>query len=133
ARPLLSFFQACALPGVQLYSLQKGDPVRELTSLPRGGPIIDLSPHLNDFADTAAAIAQLDLVIMTDSSVAHLTAALGKPVWVLLGRSAHWLWLLDRPDSPWYASMRLYRPRAEGDWDHVFDTISAELMSFAKI
>jgi tetratricopeptide (TPR) repeat protein len=133
ARPLLSFFQACALPRVQLYSLQKGPPVRELTSLPRGGPIIDLSPHLNDFADTAAAVAQLDLVIMTDSSVAHLTGALGKPVWVLLGMSAHWLWLLDRSDSPWYPSMRLFRPRAEGDWDHVFDTISADLMSLAKI
>ena len=70
----MSFFQACALPNVQLYSLQKGDPVSELTSLPRGGPIIDLSPHLKDFADTAAAVDQLDLVIMTDSAVAHLPA-----------------------------------------------------------
>jgi hypothetical protein len=96
AQRLLSFFQACALPGVQLYSLQKGPPVSELTSLPRGGPIIDLDPYLADFADTAAAVAHLDLVIMTDSAVAHLAGALGKPVWVLLGHNAHWLWLLDR-------------------------------------
>jgi Tfp pilus assembly protein PilF len=133
AQRLLSFFQACAIPGIQLYSLQKGEPIRELTSLPRGGPVIDLAQHLGDFADTAAAVSRLDLIIMTDSSVAHLAGALGKPVWVLLGNSAHWLWLLDRTDCPWYASMRLFRPRAEGDWDHVFDTVSAELMALAKI
>ena len=133
AQRLLSFFQACALPGVQLYSLQKGAPVGELTSLPRGGPIIDLGPHLEDFADTAAAVSQLDLVIMTDSAVAHLTGAIGKPVWVLLGHNAHWLWLLDRADCPWYPSMRLFRPRAEGEWDHVFDSVSAELMSLIKL
>ena len=133
AQRLLSFFQACAIPRVQLYSLQKGDPIRELTSLPRGGPIVDLAPYLNDFADTAAAISQLDLIIMTDSAVAHLAGAMGKPVWVLLGNNAHWLWLLDRTDCPWYPSMRLFRPRAEGDWDHVFDTVSAELIALAKI
>ena len=133
AQKLLAFFQACALPGVQLYSLQKGAPINELTSLPRGGPIVDLAPHLKDFADTAAAIAQLDLIVMTDSAVAHLAGALGKPVWVLLGNNAHWLWLLDRLDSPWYPSMRLFRPRVEGDWDHVFDAVSAELMTMAKI
>jgi len=69
---------------------------------------------------------------MTDSAVAHLAGAMGKPVWVLLGHSAHWLWLTDRPDSPWYPSMRLFRPRAEGDWDHVFDSVSAELMVLSE-
>jgi Flp pilus assembly protein TadD len=132
AQRLMQFFQAFALPGVQLYSLQKGPPAKELTSLPRGGPIIDLGLHLGDFADTAAAVAELDLVIMTDSAVAHLAGALGKPVWVLLGHNAHWLWLVDRVDSPWYPSVRLFRPRAEGDWDHVFDAASAELMGLVK-
>jgi Flp pilus assembly protein TadD len=132
AQRLMQFFQGFALPGVQLYSLQKGPPANELTSLPRGGPIIDLAPHLDDFADTAAAIAQLDLVIMTDSAVAHLAGGMGKPVWVLLGHNAHWLWLEDRADSPWYPSVRLFRPRAEGDWNFVFDAASAELMSRAK-
>jgi hypothetical protein len=133
AQPIMRFFQAFALPGVQLYSLQKGPRTGELTSLPRGGPIIDLAPDLEDFADTAAAIAQLDLVIMTDSAVAHLTGAMGKPVWVLLGYVSHWLWLQDRMDNPWYPSMRLFRPRAEGDWDYVFDSASVELMTLAKL
>jgi Flp pilus assembly protein TadD len=132
AQRLMQFFKAFALPGVQLYSLQKGLPAKELQSLPQGGPIIDLDPHLNDFADTAAAVAQLDLVIMTDSAVAHLGGALGKPVWVLLGHKAHWLWLLERNDSPWYPSLRLFRPRAEGDWDYVFDSAGAELMALLK-
>jgi Tfp pilus assembly protein PilF len=132
AQRLMQFFQAFAIPGVQLYSLQKGPPAAELKSLPRGGPIVDLEPHLNDFADTAAAITELDLVIMTDSAVAHLAGALGKPVWLLLGHSAHWLWLLDRSDSPWYPSVRLFRPRAEDDWNYVFDSAAAELMTLAK-
>jgi len=133
AQPLLRFFQGFALPGIQLYSLQKGPPEQELRALPRGGPIIDLSPHIDDFADTAAAIAGLDLVIMTDSAVAHLAGAMRKPVWVLLGHVAHWLWLQDRVDSPWYPSLRLFRPRAEGDWDYVFDSASVELMGLAKL
>lgn len=131
AQPLLRFLQAFALPGVQLYSLQKGPPEAELGILPPGGPMIDLSPYLGDFADTAAAVAALDLVIMTDSAVAHLAGALGKPVWVLLGHVAHWLWLRERADSPWYPSLRLFRPLAAGDWDHVFDQASVALMKLA--
>ncbi|WJR75853.1 tetratricopeptide repeat protein [Bradyrhizobium sp. NP1] len=133
AQPLRRFLQAFALPGIQLYSLQKGPPEQELRALPHGGPIIDLAPHIDDFADTAAAIAALDLVIMTDSAVAHLAGAMGKRVWVLLGHVAHWLWLLDRVESPWYPSLRLFRPRAAGDWDYVFDSASAELMTLAKL
>jgi Tetratricopeptide repeat len=132
AQTLVRFLQAFALPGVQLYSLQKGPPEKELSALPGGAPIVDLSPLIGDFADTAAAVAQLDLVIMTDSSVAHLAGALGKPVWVLLGRPAHWLWLLDRSDSPWYPTLRHFRPRASGDWNHVFDMAALELMALAN-
>lgn len=128
AQPLLRFLQAFLVPGVQLYSLQKGPRRKELTELPRGAPMIDLDPLIENFADTAAAIAQLDLVIMTDSAVAHLAGALGRPVWVLLGDVAHWLWLQNRNDNPWYPSMRLFRPRAERDWNYVFDSASAELM-----
>ncbi|GLH77087.1 hypothetical protein SSBR45G_19950 [Bradyrhizobium sp. SSBR45G] len=133
AQPLLRFFQGFALPGVQLYSLQKGPREQELHALPRGGPIVDLAPLIDDFADTAAAIDQLDLVIMTDSAVAHLAGAMGKPVWLLLGHWAHWLWLLDRSDCPWYPSMRLFRPRGEGDWDYVFDSASFELMALSRL
>jgi hypothetical protein len=65
---------------------------------------------------------------MTDSAVAHLAGGMGKPVWLLLGQVAHWLWLESRTDNPWYPSMRLFRPRAEGDWDFVFDSASVSLM-----
>ena len=132
AQPLLRFLQSFLLPGVQLYSLQKGMPEKEYRSLPPGGPLVDLAPMLDDFADTAAAVSMLDLVIMTDSAVAHLAAAMGRPVWLLLGHVAHWLWLLDRTESPWYPSMRFFRPRAEGDWDYVFDAAEAELMALLR-
>lgn len=98
AQPLLRFFQGFALPGVQLYSFQKGPREKERHGLPRSGPIIDLAPLIDDFAHTTAAIAQLDLVIMTDSAVAHLAGAIGKPVWLLLGHWSRWPWLLDRSD-----------------------------------
>ncbi|MBF0561229.1 MAG: hypothetical protein HQL37_04245 [Alphaproteobacteria bacterium] len=129
ATPLRAFLDAFALPGVQLYSLQKGPPEAKLRALPAGASIIDLAPVLADFADTAAAIAQLDLVIMTDSAVAHLAGAMGRPVYVLLGHVAYWLWLLDRTDSPWYPSVRLFRPRGEGDWAYVFDSAATALLA----
>jgi Flp pilus assembly protein TadD len=131
AVPLRAFLEAFALPGVQLYSLQKGPPEAELRELPAGAPIIDLGPLLQDFADTATAVAELDLIIMTDSAVAHLAGALGKPVWVLLGFMSHWLWLLERTDSPWYPSMRLFRARSWGDWSSVFDAAGSELLRLA--
>lgn len=125
--------QAVDFPGVQLYSLQKGPPEKELQAVELRRPIIDLAPELNDFADTAAVVANLDLVIMTDSAVAHLAGGLGVPVWILLGHSAHWLWLLDRADSPWYPSARLFRARIEGDWDHVLDNVAIELMKLTTV
>ncbi|WP_190274165.1 tetratricopeptide repeat protein [Geitlerinema sp. PCC 7407] len=103
--------QALARPGVALFSLQKGPGA---AALPEG--VIDLGPHLADMADTAAAIAHLDLVITVDTSVAHLAGALGKPVWILLAHNPDWRWLRDRDDSPWYASARLFRQPAFGDW-----------------
>jgi hypothetical protein len=114
---------------VQLYSLQKDPPEAELKELPKEAPIIDLAPLLGDFADTAAAISQLDLVLMTDSAVAHLAGTLGKPVWVLLSYVPHRQWLLDRADTPWYPSMRFFRQRAWGDWTGVFDQAAAELIA----
>lgn len=128
AQNLMRFLEAFAIPGVKLFSLQKGPPTKDLHRLPKGSPIVDLSPLIDDFADTAAAVAELDLIIMTDSAVAHLAGAMGKSVWLLLGYKAYWLWLLEQNDSPWYPSMRLFRPRAEGDWDYVFDSAAAELM-----
>jgi hypothetical protein len=124
---LEAFLGAFQLPGIQLYSLQKGPPADQLKRH-KGAPIIDLAPYLDDFADAAAAIESMDLIIMTDSAVAHLGGALGKPVWVLLGATPYWLWLTERTDSPWYESMELFRQGAPDDWIGPFDAASEHLL-----
>lgn len=129
--PLRAFLQWCALPTIQLYSLQKGPQADDLKSLPAGAPIIDLGSCTADLAETAAAVAELDLVLMTDTAVAHLAGALGKPVWLLLNRVPHWLWQTERGNTPWYPSMRLFRQRTWGDWNGVFDEAAAALLSLS--
>ena len=111
---------AAALPGLCLVSLQTGPRHAELG-------IADFSTGLGDFADTAALVAELDLVITVDTATAHLAGALGKPVWVMLPFAPDWRWQLIRHDSPWYASMRLFRQPAPGDWDGVIRAVAAAL------
>ncbi|MFO0292732.1 MAG: tetratricopeptide repeat protein [Rhodospirillales bacterium] len=120
ATSLDRFLSFAEVPGVQLFSLQKGPRAADLAASGARNFIIDIGSHCEDFADTAAAIDQLDLVIMTASSVAHLAGSLGKPIWNLLPFSPYWLYLEGRSDSPWYPSMRLFRQRTPGDWDPVF-------------
>ena len=84
---------------------------------------------MDDFADTASLISSLDLVIAVDTSVAHLAAALGKPVWLMVPFSPDFRWLLDREDSPWYPSMRLMRQKRPGDWDSVITKIGQALLA----
>lgn len=120
------------MPGVQLYSLQKEPRAEDapvLTAL--GNDIIDLAPALNDFSDTAAAVAALDLVVAVDTSVAHLAGALGRPVWMLTPYALDWRWLRDREDSPWYPTMRLFRQRAPREWDDPLMRLSAALAVLA--
>jgi ADP-heptose:LPS heptosyltransferase len=109
---------------VKLYSLQKGEAAKELDNW-----AVDLSDQINCFADTAAIIDNLDLIITVDTSVAHLAGAMGKRVWILLAFSSDWRWLLDRRDSPWYPSAKLFRQPKLGDWDSVFDEVRKELIS----
>lgn len=111
---------------IAFYSLQKPVQPTDLVKLPEFN-LQDLSPYLRTYADTARAIAQLDLVICVDTSVAHLAGALGKPVWVLLSYSCDWRWLLDRSDTPWYPTMRLFRQSKPGDWKGVFSDVSKVL------
>ncbi|NJN85700.1 MAG: tetratricopeptide repeat protein [Leptolyngbyaceae cyanobacterium SL_7_1] len=114
-------------PGVTFYSLQVGrsaDLAPHLDSL----VLYDLSPELQDFADTAAAIAPLDLVITVDTAVAHLAGALGKPVWILLSYAPDWRWLLDRSDTPWYPTARLFRQPQAGDWTTVIAQVITALV-----
>jgi hypothetical protein len=112
--------------GVSFVSLQKGEAARQQTP---GLTITDWTADLNDFADTAALIANLDLVIAVDTAVAHLAGALGKPVWVLLPFVPDWRWMLDREDSPWYPTMRLFRQPAIGDWETPISRIVEALKS----
>jgi len=120
-RPLLG------VPGVRLFSLQVGPRAQDIAADGRIGPITDLAPHLDDFADTAAAISQLDLVVTVDTSVAHLAGALDRPTWLLLPWNADWRWLSGRTDSPWYPSMTLFRQPRYGDWGPVVDQLVAAL------
>jgi ADP-heptose:LPS heptosyltransferase len=95
--------------------------------LPPGVRLVDLATELKDFSDTASIVANLDLVISVDSSVAHLAGAMGKPVWIMLNRGCDWRWFLDREDSPWYPTARLFRQTTPGGWQEVVDRIEHEL------
>lgn len=97
-------------------SLQMGPRRADLRRLAPADTVLDLAPHLTDFAETAAALTTLDLVITVDTAVAHLAGALDRPAWVLLPFAPDWRWLRDRPDTPWYPSLRLFRQTAPGDW-----------------
>ena len=124
---LSHFFKLLNTPSVAFYSLQKGPRAAELAQLASELPIQDLSSHLSDFADTAAAVAQLDLVITVDTSVAHLAGAMNKPAWALLSFSPDWRWMLGREDSPWYPSMRLFRQEFPGDWAGLLQQVETAL------
>ena len=113
---------------MSFYSLQKGQASVEACKWPGGEKIIKLDNEINDFADTAAIIANLDLVISVDTVVAHLAGAIGKPVWTLLPFEPDWRWLLNRNDSPWYPSMRLFRQTRPNDWTGVFKQVRQALL-----
>jgi tetratricopeptide (TPR) repeat protein len=125
--PLRHFAPLAAIPGICLISLQKGEPAAQARTPPAGMILHDWTDELADFADTAALVDNLDLVISVDTSVAHLAGALGKPVWVLNRFDQCWRWLRDRDDSPWYPSARLFRQRTPGDWAGVIDDVAAAL------
>jgi hypothetical protein len=110
----------------QLVLLQKDVRVEDELEL-REAPILDPRAQLADFSDTAALIECLDLVISVDTAVVHVAGALGKPVWVLLSTDADWRWMLERSETPWYPTARLFRQQRLGDWGWMIDQITAEL------
>ena len=125
---LTQFLPLLKHPNCAFYSLQKGAAAEaQLQDLPDDIAVINLGETFNDFADTAAAIAQLDLIITIDTSVAHLAGAMGKPTWVLLCHNPDWRWGLDGDTSPWYPTMRLFRQPTFNDWNSVFAAISNAL------
>jgi tetratricopeptide (TPR) repeat protein len=115
------------VPGARFFSLQKPSRPGHLEALNRLGHVHDLEPQLEDFADTAAALDNLDLLISVDTAVAHLAGALGRPAWVLVARQPDWRWLLNRDDSPWYPGMRLFRQTAKWDWASVIHRLADAL------
>lgn len=126
-KPLLS------VPGCVFVSLQTGNAAVEAARLARGSsPVFEAGPELAGFDDTAALVAALDLVISIDTAVAHLAGALGKPVWIVLPYAADWRWLIDREDSPWYPTARLYRQPHPGDWASVVDRLATDLARRSK-
>jgi tetratricopeptide (TPR) repeat protein len=113
--------------GTVFYSLQFGAGAEQMKLLPPGVQLIDLGDELKDFANVAAIVANLDLVISIDSAVAHLAGALGKPVWILLNKGCDWRWFLGREDSPWYPTARLFRQSAPGEWLEVVKRVELAL------
>jgi hypothetical protein len=131
----ISFDQLAPLasaPGVNFFSLQKA--IRGKTIPPAGMNFIDWTADLQNFDDTAALIANLDLVIAVDTAVAHLAGAMGKPVWVMIPYIPDWRWMLNRDDSPWYPTMKLFRQNSPGgDWPRVIQRVAESLRAIAPV
>jgi ADP-heptose:LPS heptosyltransferase len=117
------------LPGVHMVLLQVGDGRRDLAGHVLPTTVTDLGDRIRDFADTAAIMAGLDLVITSCTAPAHLAGALGRPVWIMLPFASDWRWMEGRADSPWYPTARLFRQPTPGDWTSVVAAISAELQA----
>jgi hypothetical protein len=114
---------------VAFYSLQVGRGSEQAAKPPRGMELNDFTSRLADFADTAGLVSQLDLVICVDTAIAHLVGAMGKPVWVMIPHRPDFRWLLDREDTPWYPTMRLFRQQTPGNWNEVVERIGKALDS----
>ena len=129
---LLQLAPLFEIDGIEFLSLQKDIRNHDVEALRGFRQIANLGPDLRDFGDTAAAIMELDLVIAVDTAVAHLVGALGRPVWVPLPFSPGWRWLLERDDSPWYPSARLFRQPKPGDWESVVLELKHQLQSWSE-
>jgi len=131
--PLAQMLALCAsVPQVQFISMQKEIRAGDRDLLAAQPQISHFGAHLHDFGDTAALLANLDLIISVDTSVAHLAGALGKPLWIILPFSADWRWLRQRSDSPWYPSARLWRQERLADWSGVMQKIAGALVRAAQ-
>jgi hypothetical protein len=117
-------------PDAQFFSLQKGAGEEEIRDFDK--PLLPLGHELTDFADTAAVLQNLDLLITVDTAVAHLAGAMGVPVWTLIPFRPDWRWMLQRDDSPWYPTMRLYRQPRRHAWEPAIERLVADLHALAK-
>ncbi len=126
------FAPLTAVDGVRLYGLQSGDGRQQLREVPAGKNIVDLGDRLGDFENTAALVANLDLVITCDSAPAHVAGGVGTRVWIALAHLPNWRWMLARDDTPWYPTARLFRQQLPGDWPGVFARMAVELQRLAS-
>jgi len=125
---LRDFAPITSVPGCSFYSLQKGEAAHQCDT---NGSVRQLGHFLEDFRDTAAAIAHMDLVVTVDTAVAHLSGAMGKPVWTMLAFHPDWRWMLNTPATPWYPTMRLFRQPVVGCWSEPFEVAAEELRGMA--
>ena len=124
---LAAFAPIAALPRVALVSLQKGPSADQAGRYYGRAPLINIGAEIKDYDDTMALLECLDVVVTVDTSVGHLTAAMGKPAWIMLATAPDWRWLLDRADSPWYPTVRLFRQSVAGQWGDVMSRVAAAL------
>jgi hypothetical protein len=129
--PLPAMAPLGRVPHVTLVSLQKGPGRRQLLDMDADVSVLDLGPELDEgtgaFVDTAAVLQSLDLIVTSDTALAHVAGATGRPTWLALPQIPDWRWMRGRDDSPWYPTMRLFRQTAAGDWDGVFSAAAAAL------
>jgi hypothetical protein len=126
--PLSALAPLAGIPGIEYFSLQKGPGADEMAAPPPGLTLRDETARLNNLADTAALIANLDLVVSVDTAPAHLCGAMGVPCWVPLCSTAYYFYMMERDDCPWYPTMRLFRQQKRGDWGPVIGRIAEELL-----
>jgi Flp pilus assembly protein TadD len=124
---LENFAPIGAVPGVALISLQKGEGLDQIPKWQGPAPLIDIGSKLESFEDTIAVIDRLDLIVSVDTSINHFAGAMGRPAWIMLPFAPDWRWLMNRPDTPWYPSLRLFRHPATRRWDLVVPAVAAEL------
>ncbi len=130
--PLSVYAPLAGFKNITFFNLQKDDTAQDVKSHPEDMNLVELMGEVSDFSDTAAFIENLDLVISADTAVAHLAGAMGKPVWTLLPYAPDWRWLLDRSDSPWYPTMKLFRQSKPMDWADAIQKICSELSATQK-
>lgn len=124
---LTTFAPFASVPGIAFVSLQKGDGTAQIPNWPGPAPLIDFGAQLDTFDDTMAIIAQLDLLVTVDTAIGHFAGALGTPAWIMLPYAPDWRWLMHRADTPWYDSLRLFRPPAIRRWDVIVEQVTREL------
>ena len=133
--PLTLFEDISKLSNVELISLHKGEGEKQIEDINFDLTVLgnDFDNGEDAFVDTAAVIANCDLIISSDTAIAHLAGALGYRTWVVLKKIPDWRWMLDRNDSPWYPNMRLYRQKERDNWEEVFETIKKDLQSLITL